>query len=65
MKTAHKIKTPRPEIKCKDCKHFDNGYCKAFKFGYANDQTHYFMTTYQSRSNRNLCGPDAGLFSQK
>ena len=63
------VNIPKPIIKCKNCKHFESGYCKAFKFSYhdisQNKLEHYFMSTYEARMNTHLCGPDARLFSKK
>jgi len=55
------------KISCKDCKHFDNGYCKAFKFFYESNgkQEFYFPSALHSRSSTALCGPFGGLFSKK
>ena len=55
------------KISCKDCKHFDDGYCKAFKFNYQylGKQEFYFPSAQQSRSSTYLCGHFAGLFSRK
>ena len=52
---------------CKECKHFDSGYCKAFKFvHYKNGQQEtYFPSAQQSRSSTALCGAFGGLFSKK
>ena len=65
---ASRIVLPRPEIKCKNCKHYSSdGNCKAFKFFYESNgkPEHYYISAYQSRSNPHLCGPSAGLFSEK
>jgi hypothetical protein len=52
---------------CKDCKHFDSGHCKAFKFIHylSGKEEIYFPSAKQSRASSYLCGPFAGLFSKK
>jgi hypothetical protein len=54
---------------CKNCKHFDKGFCKAFKFNYVTFKegkpvkTNYFIKAKESRSNIKLCGPEGNLFN--
>ena len=49
---------------CYTCKYFENGKCKLFAKNLVNDYIVY-IDSVESRSNSNLCGPDAKYFKEK